>query len=77
MATKITEQEVIEMIWRADTNERIEIAKNWVKRNLKNERTKDRLCKLCRARSKIGNDRKQFELTVVMIRLKQEYDLTR
>ena len=76
MATKVTEQELIEMIWRADTIERVKIAYAWLRRNLKNERTKDRLCKLCKCRIEIGNDRKQFDLAATMIKLRQEYELT-
>ena len=62
MATKVTEQDLQEMIWRADTQEKISIATKWIKRNVVNEDTKRWLLHLAEVRSTMGNDKHPFNL---------------
>ena len=75
MATKVTEQDLQEMIWRADTKHKMAIATKWIKRNVVNEDTKRWLLHLAGVRETLGNDKHPFNILCTCRRRSKERDI--
>lgn len=74
MAT-YTEDELKEMIWRANTNERVIIAHQWIKKHVPDGDMKIRLLKICEMRPSFENDGHRFRLIYTCMKRSQERNL--